>query len=50
METLFYEMMETGVGPAKFIGFLFLMIFAGIKLFFMIAVISACFKYIHKDD
>jgi len=49
MESLFYEMMETGVGPAKFIGFLLMMIFAGIKLFFMISVICACNKYINKD-
>ncbi len=49
METLFIEMMETGVGPAKAIGFLFLMAFAGIKLFFMITVICACNKYINKD-
>jgi hypothetical protein len=49
METLFIEMMETGVGPVKFIGFLFLMIFAAIKLTFMIAVICACAKYSNKD-
>jgi hypothetical protein len=49
METLFIDMMETGVGPVPFVGFLFLMIWAGIKLFFMIAVICACAKYTNKN-
>jgi hypothetical protein len=48
METLFIEMMTEGIAPVNFIGFIFLMIWAGIKLFFMIAVICACNKYTGK--
>ena len=42
-------MMSEGVAPANFIGFIFLMIWAGIKLFFMIGVICACAKYTSKN-
>lgn len=49
METLFIEMMTEGVAPANFIGFIFLLIFTGIKLFFMISVICACNKYVNKN-
>lgn len=48
METLFIEMMKEGVAPVNSIGFIFLMLWAGIKLFFMVAVMRACNKYMNK--